>query len=305
MDKTGILNVWLFRVRLFRVRRFGARLCGARRFGVRLAGARKQSFRLMMVTILLQLMAFNAWSEMSSGGLAELTAAEQYRQYNLVLMVAEGMDPAFLQELQTSGQAPGQFSSQPQAETDANHFPQINVDDFQTPLNRIVDQDSLIANAITVIGFVQVNRKSILAAVDEIAKTQPEVVAGVNLVELAEDAIIVRTALSSALEYQGGSNASANTAYLQAYQAKTIYLRNVMEYWAFSEELDAITDDAMDATGGRMEAYQRLLEDEPAMDSFKQHLQAMENVYWLTRNKKGKPPKLPGDELIDSEAKVH
>jgi hypothetical protein len=283
MEKTGILNVWLF---------------GARRLGVRLAGARKQSFQLMMATVLLQLVAFNAWSEMSSGGLAELTAAEQYRQYNLVLMVAEGMDPSFLQELQSSGQAPAQFSGQPQGEADTNRFPQITVDDFQTPLNRIVDQDSLI-------GFVQANRKSILASIDEIAKTQPEVGAGVNLVELAEDAIIVRTALSSALEYQGGSNGSANTAYLQAYRAKTIYLRNVMEYWAFSEELDAITDDAMDATGDRMEAYQRLLEDEPAMDSFKQHLQAMENVYWLSRNKKGKPPKLPGDELIDSEAEVH
>jgi len=291
MEKTGILNVWLLGVRLF----------GAGLFGVRLARARKQSFRLMMVTVLLQLLAFNAWSEMSSGGLSELTAAEQYRQYNLVMMVAEGMDPAFLKELQSSGQTLGQ----PQAETDTSRFPQINVDDFQTPLNRIVDQGSLIAKAITVIGFVQDNRKSILAAVDKIAKTQPEVVAGVNLVELAEDAIIVRTALSSALEYQAGSNSSANTAYLQAYQAKTIYLRNVMEYWAFSEELGAITDDAMDATGGRMEAYQRLLEDEPAMDSFKQHLQAMENVYWLTRNKKGKPPKLPGDELIDSEAEVH
>lgn len=280
MEKTGILNLPVF-------------------------GARKQSFRLMMAAFLLQLLACNAWSEMSSGGLAELTAAEQYRQYNLVLMVAEGMDPAFLQELQSAGQAPGQLSSQSQAQAEPNRFPQINVDDFQTPLNRIVDQDSLIANAIAVIAFAQDNRQSILAAADGIAKAQPEVVAGVNLVELAEDAIIVRTALSSALEYQGGSSSSANTAYLQAYQARTIYLRNVMEYWSFSEELDAITDDAMDATGGRMEAYQRLLKEEPAMDSFKQHLQAMETVYWLTRNKKGKPPKLPGDELIESEAKVH
>jgi hypothetical protein len=30
----------------------------------------------------------------------------------------------------------------------------------------------------------------------------------------------------------------------------------------------------------------------------------MENIYWLARNKKGKPPKLPGDELIEAEAEV-
>ena len=255
----------------------------------------------MMVAVLLQLVAFNAWSEMPSGGLAELTAAEQYRQYNLLVMVAEGMDPAFLDELQSSSQSEGQ----PQPEADATRFPQIDVDDFQTPLNRIVDQDALITSALTMIRFVQDNRKPILRAIDDIAKNQSAAVAEVNLIELAEDAIIVRAALSSALEYRGSGKDSAGAAHLQAYQARTVYLRNVMEYWSFSEELDAITEDALDSTGGRMEAYQRLLEDEPAMDSFKQHLQAVENIYWLARNKKGKPPKLPGDELIDSEAKVH
>jgi hypothetical protein len=283
MEKTGILIVWLL---------------GARPGRVRLAETRISWGRCMLLGTLLHLLPFNAWSELSSGGLAELTAAEQYRQYNLLVMVAEGMDPAFVDELQSAGPR--------QLEADENLFPQIKVDDYQTPLNRIVDQNALIANALGVIRFVQANRASILSALDTIAKTQPGAVAEVNLVELAEDAIIVRTALSNALEYRdGGDSDATGEAYLQAYHAKTVYLRNVMEYWAFSEELDSITEDAMDSTGGRMEAYQRLLEDEPAMDSFKQHLDAVENIYWLARNKKGKPPKLPGDELIDSEAKVH
>ncbi len=252
--------------------------------------------RCICMATLLQLLALNAWSEVSPGEPAGLTPAEQYRQYNLMLMVAEGMDPLFLGELQATRQAP--------AASDPAHFPQINVDDFQTPLNRIVDQDALVGNAVAVIGYVHANRKNILRAVDEIAQTRADAVASVDLVEMAEDAIIVRTALTSTLEYQDGGSAHAWATYLQAYQAKTIYLRNVMEYWAFSEELDTITEDAMDTTGGRMEAYQRLLEDEPAMDSFKQHLQAVENIYWLSRNKKGKPPKLPGAELIDSEAQV-
>lgn len=282
MAETGILNL---------------RPVGARRGQVRLASTRIPLRLCALLAMLLQVMSSNAWSEVSTGWLEEQTAAEQYRQYNLVVMVAEGMDPAFLQELQSAGPA--------HADAAEDQFPQINVDDFQTPLNRIVDQDALISNALNVIRFVQDHREAILGALDTIAQTQPGAVAEVNLVELAEDAIIVRIALSSALEYAPGGNDEARTGYLQAYQAKTVYLRNVMEYWAFSEELDGITEDAMDSTGGRMEAYQRLLEDEPAMDSFKQHLDAVENVYWLARNKKGKPPKLPGDELIDSEAKVH
>jgi hypothetical protein len=260
------------------------------------AGALPASCRRMVLTVLLQLWAGTAWSELPSGGLAELTAADQYRQLNLVLMVAEGMDPAFLAELQAA--------SQPQAAEDAARFPQIDVDDFQTPLNRIVDQEALIASAVTVIRFVQDNRKAILGVIDDLAKNQPAAVAEVSLVELAEDAIIVRAALASALEYRDSGRDTADAAYLQAYQGRTIYLRNVMEYWSFSEELDVVTEDAMDSTGGRMAAYQRLLEDEPDMDSFKEHLQAMENIYWLARNKKGKPPKLPGDELIEAEAEV-
>jgi hypothetical protein len=260
------------------------------------AGAQASLGRRLALTVLLQFVAFNAWGEMPSGGLAQLTPAEQYRQFNLVLMVAEGMDPAFLAELQAS--------SQPQAEADAARFPQIDVDDFQTPLNRIVDQNALIASAVTVIRFVQDNRKTILGAIDDLVKNQPAAVAEVDLVALAEDAIIVRAALASALEYRDSGRDSTDAAWLQAYQARTIYLRNVMEYWSFSEELSTMTEDAMDSTGGRMEAYQRLLEDEPDMDSFKEHLQAMGNIYWLARNKKGKPPKLPGEELIESEAEV-
>jgi len=31
---------------------------------------------------------------------------------------------------------------------------------------------------------------------------------------------------------------------------------------------------------------------------------AVERIYWQSRGGKGKPPKIPGDELIDEEAKV-
>jgi hypothetical protein len=172
-------------------------------------------------------------------------------------------------------------------------------------LNRIVDQAALIGNAARVFQYEQANHAGIVQALEDIVAADPAAAASIDLVTLAEDAIIVRTALAGSLEYLPGSSEPPLAGYVEAYQNRTLYLRNVMEFWEFNQELAALTDEAMDETGGRMAAYQRMLEDEPAMDSFQEHLQAVERIYWQSRGGKGKPPKIPGDELIEAESEVH
>jgi hypothetical protein len=258
---------------------------------------RQRCVQTALAGLLLGCQAGYLMAALALDGMSGLSPAEQYRQLNLVLMVSEGMQPAYLDQIQPL--------ADDSSADDNRHLTQIQVEDFQTPLNRIVDQDTMISNAARVFRFAQDNREDIQLTIQEIAETHPEAVAEVNLVQLAEDAIIVRTAISSSLEYGRPGKPPESAAYLQAYQDRTIYLRNVMEYWSFTQELAELTEDAMDATGGRMEAYQRMLEDEPALDSFRQHLQAVEYIYWQTTGKKVKPPKLPGDELIDAESQVN
>ncbi|MGH8034514.1 MAG: hypothetical protein ACREO9_04760, partial [Lysobacterales bacterium] len=187
----------------------------------------------------------------------------------------------------------------------AGEFPLMDVDAFQTPLNRIVDQAAMVRNAALVFRYDQQNHAAILSAIEDLVRAHATEAASIDLVALAEDAIIVRTALTGSIEYLPDSRAPPVAGYLQAYQNRTIYLRNVMEFWEFNQELAALTDEAMDEAGGRMAAYQRMLEDEPASDTFTHHLQAVEQIYWQTRNGKGKAPKIPGDELIQEESKVH
>ena len=237
--------------------------------------------------------------------------AAQYRQLNLVLMVSEGVEPGFLAALdsQPSGDTP--------VESTGGTFPQVEVDDFQTPLNRIVDQRALMHKAAQVFRYAKENRAGIGTAIEAMAQSDPAEVAQVDVIKLAEDAIIIRTALTGSFEYLlsngvwttaaggGGAGNDMISGFLETYRNRTLFLRNVMEYWQFEQELAAITDQAMDEAGGRMEAYQRMLEDEPNLDSFRQHLQAVEYIYWQTRGGKGKPPELPGDELIEAESRVN
>lgn len=234
----------------------------------------------------------------SLAGLEGLTYAQQYRQLNLALMVAEGVEPEFLNFLLALPASNGEEA------VPAGVFPLIDVDAFQTPLNRIVDQTTMVRRAAAVFRYEQQNHAAILNAIEDLAAAYPSEVASIDLVSLAEDAIIVRTALAGNIEYLPGGAVPPVNGYLQHYQSSTIYLRNVMEFWDFNQELADLTDQAMDDAGGRMAAYQRMVEEEPGSDTFTHHLQAVEQIYWQTRNGKGKAPKIPGNEFIESEAQV-
>jgi hypothetical protein len=254
----------------------------------------------LVIAAMLVLASMPAVSAMQPSALDQLPPVERYRQLNLILMVSEGIDPAFLPRLLSQKNDPGIANST------VNTFPLIDVEAFQTPLNRIVEQDALISRAALVFRFAQNNHADILESLESLAASDPEAAAQVDLIQLAEDAIIVRLAITGSLEYleSQGSDAAIG-GYLDTYRNRTLYLRNVMEFWEFEQELAAITEDAIIDTGGRMDAYERMLEDEPDLDAFKQHLQAVEHIYWQTRNRKGKPPVVPSDELIEEESQVH
>jgi len=238
-----------------------------------------------------------AMGDLNLATLDDLSAADKYRQLNLILMVSEGADKALVQQL----------SPEPATETSAQQqsVPRLEIEEFQTPLNRIADQREMIEHAARLFRFALDNRENITLATAQIAAAEPAQVAQVDLIQLAEDAIIIRTALTGSIEYLARMGEPAMTDHLQAYQHRTVYLRNVMEYWKFDRELVAITEDAAKATGGRMAAYQRMLEDEPNLLGFKQHLQAVEEIYRNTNGRKAKPPNLETRELIEEESQVH
>jgi len=56
----------------------------------------------------------------------------------------------------------------------------------------------------------------------------------------------------------------------------TVFLRNQVEFAQFYEELERITDLAVNSVSGRMDAYQRMFDEEFEADSVEKFMQATE-----------------------------
>ena len=169
----------------------------------------------------------------------ELTPGEQYRQLSLLMLVASGTDPALLGLLQ------------PIAERQAaSGAPELALDDFVTPLIRIVDQDTLLASAAGLFRYARENGPAIQQRLTAIAREHPILISMLDVNEMAADAIIIRNAIADSIEYSDMIDDPAAGQLLQAFRGQTIYLRNMMEYNIFQEELAAITDEAILDLGG-------------------------------------------------------
>jgi len=259
----------------------------------------KRAGILLLLLVLLSTPLHNAWAKTALSSLDALPPAEQYRQLNLTVMVSAGMATELLEYLQAGSPDNEKTTAAPEA------LPLLNIDDFQTPLNRIVNPGAMLADAARLIRVAKAQDAAIMRRMSEIAATHPDEIAAVDLIQLAEDAIIIRTSLAGSMGYASADAGLAIKGHLQTYEDETLHLRNVMEFWKFDQELAAITEDAMQDTGGRMDAYQRMLEEGPALDGFQQHLNAIELIYRQTRKKsKIKPPDTVNDALIEEQSKV-
>lgn len=258
----------------------------------------------MAATPLLTRIGFRAWLiallvvplRISAADTGDGVAA-RYRELNLVLMVAEGAGDAWIDALAPDG------DDAPVPPGRAGLEPPVRVQDLQTPLNRIVDPRRTVADAARLFRFANRRRQDIRAELVRIAAAHPEAVAAADPVALAEDALIVRSGLATAIEFLGRGEPERWMDGLESYRRSTVHLRNTMEFWTFDQELAAITDQALLDTGTRIEAYQRLLEVDPRLDAFSQHLRAVEFIY-RQYGKKVKPPEDPSDELIEKTSRV-
>jgi hypothetical protein len=198
----------------------------------------------IVLVLLLSVAAASAVrAAVSFESLDALPPGEQYRQLSLLSLVAGGMDAELL--VRFEGQAgPGD---------------ELTLDDFATPLARIVDQEMLLAGAADAVRFARENAEAIQQRMTAIARAHPILISLVDVNAIAADAIIIRDAIADSLAYAGGA---ADSDRILAFREQTVHLRNMMEYNQFEEELARITDEAILDLGGRLDAYQRMFEDE-------------------------------------------
>ena len=223
--------------------------------------------KTLMIPLLLVLgMGTAVAAPMDLDSMQELTPGEEYRRLSLLMLVTGGTDPALVDLLQPIVER--QAASGSAAELD--------LDDFVTPLARIVDQDTLLASAAGMFRFVGQNSTRIQQRMTEIARSNPILISLLDVNEIAADAIIIRNAIADSIEYSEVGGGPQAQALLEGFRGQTVYLRNMMEYNIFQEELAAITNQAIIDLGGRLDAYQRMFDDEVDPDLIKRRVESAE-----------------------------
>ncbi len=194
----------------------------------------------------------------------ELPAGEKYRQLSLLMLVAGGTQPDLTAFVEAAGQN--------------TELPNLELDDYQKPLARIVDQDSMLLGAAQMFRFARQHEQEIKLMLADLAEANPILISMVDVNALAEEAIIIRNAIGDSIEYSDLEKSDDTLAELRAFRIQTIRLRNMMEYNIFRRDLAAITDEAIVDLGGRLDAYQRMFDESIDDELLKSRIAAAERM---------------------------
>jgi hypothetical protein len=220
----------------------------------------------------------------------DLTPGEQYRQLSLLMLVSGGVDPALLSVLQP-------FVDRNPGVSEAGRS-NLELDDFVTPLVRIVDQEVLLANAAQMFRFAREYNVEIQARMTRIVQANPILISMVDVNAIAADAIIIRNSIADSIEYSDVIDDPDSAVQLQAFRGQTIYLRNMMEFNIFQEELAEITNQAILDLGGRLDAYQRMFNEDVDPDLIKRRVESAEIMNEQTGNRYEDQAMMRNTELL-------
>ena len=220
---------------------------------------------VLLLALLTPAMCFAAFDFDS---LEDLTPGDQYRQLSLLMLVSGGVDPALVRMLPPLGETMSGVTGPAGSD--------LELDDFVTPLVRIVDQQTLLASAAQMFRFARENSTEIQTRMTRIVEANPILISMVKVNEIAADAIIIRNSIADSIEYSDFIDDPENAVLLEAFRSQTVHLRNMMEYNIFQQELAVITNQAILDLGGRLDAYQRMFDDDVDQDLVNRRIESAE-----------------------------
>ena len=221
------------------------------------------------------LVAWADGSELFFRGVDALPPDERFRQLSLMLMITDGADEKLIDELSTA-------LGEPEVKAAAD----FNFDDYTTPLIRIVDQKSMLAGATRLFRFTRDHAQGIAQRLQALKRERGESAEPFAVGAISEDAIIIRYAIADSMDFTVGPQAAdtGKPPLSREYRARTLYLRNNLEYELFAADLERITREAIASVGGRTEAYERMFDDEVDAESIDKKIRAAEYAYGWDRD---------------------
>ena len=220
--------------------------------------------RLLAACMLLAIAQGQAADDPISIG--DLPPGEQYRQLSLIVLMAAGASPKLIDAMA------------PDAEAGAGREV-VKPDDYKTPLFRIVDQESMLAGAAFLLRYAQESAADIQARMAGIKAANPVLISMVNVTAITEDAIIIRNAIADSIAYSDLFEDQTARQHLEEYRTRTTRIRNVMEFELFEAELARLTEEAIRSVGGKLDAYQRMFDEEVDSEGFDRQFDAADYIY--------------------------
>ena len=228
----------------------------------------KNRIRQCLVSLCFVVLTLPAMASINFNAIDSLPAGEQYRQLSLVLMIYGGAKPQLIEAMHVQSSAATSGST-----------PEFDPDAYKTPLARIVDQESMLNGAAALLDFAQDSASSIEDKLQEISSQNPILISMVDLQAISEDAIIIRNAIADSISYANIAGTDVLKAQLQDYRMRTVRLRNMMEFADFNKELDNMTNEAILSVGGKLDAYQRMFDEELETTGFDKQIESAEFIY--------------------------
>jgi hypothetical protein len=178
-----------------------------------------------------------------------LTPGERYWQLQFLAGITAGVDDELLAALEARyGPPDGRVPEIPDLAT------------YQGAGYRIASAESILESLSDLTAFQRAAASDIERERRELEQNSPAILAAIDQELLAEEILLVRTAVLDSLELMVANGAWPRETTL-AYQVGTVRARNELEYLAFAREMDTLADGAIDESAGRLDAFHRLLDD--------------------------------------------
>lgn len=180
---------------------------------------------------------------------AALPPGERYWQLRFLEGITADVDEELLQALEARYGAPdGEIPTIPDLAT------------YQGAGYRIASAESILESLSDLAAFQHAAASDLAAEWREIEASSPTLVSEIDPVLLAEEILLVRTAVLDSLELMA-ANGAWPEATNAAYRTGTVRARNELEYRVFAQDMDDLAAGAINESVGRLDAFHRMLDD--------------------------------------------
>lgn len=178
------------------------------------------------------------------------TPAERYWQLRFALGLTDDIDADLLNALEMHfGPPDGSVPVLP------------DVANYQGAGYRIASSNSILEALADLAAFRAVAGDALIAELEQIENDYPEQIATLSEELLAEEILIVRSAILDSLESLALEDPAFSTLDLSIYREGTLRARNQLEYVVFAQDMDMLADRSIEDTTGRLDAFHRMLDD--------------------------------------------